>query len=153
MDIEDEYTELVKAHLKSLKVIFMKELFKVSNQNFSDEVKFLQIEYDSPMFSRNFSVCMYAMDKEGKLVEEVYWFLKSMAVVVPAEIYDTEKYEEIEPWSTASSILESWLMACWAKTGNQKYPTYLAHHDSYFMRDISNGSKTNWDKIIEDANG
>jgi len=153
MNLEEEYKELVTKHLESLIPQFEKELSDVANQTFPKGVKFLQIEYDSPVFSEDFSVYMFAMNKEGNLVGDVYWFLKNKAVVVPAEIYESEKYEEIEPWETASNILESWLINRWENAGNRHYPTYLAHHDSYFMRNIETGADINWDKIIETANG
>jgi hypothetical protein len=153
MDIEEEYKELVTGHLESLSTQFEEELSRVSHQAFPEEVKFLKIEYDSPTFSDNFSVYMFAMNKKGKLVGDVYWFLENKAVVVPSEIYEAEKYDEIEPWETASNILEEWLIMRWKNAGNMNYPAYLAHHDSYFMRNIANGSDTNWDKIIEASNG
>lgn len=153
MDLQKDYSESVLRHLNSLSGKFEKELSEVASRDFSDEVKFLKIEYDSPCFSDDFSVCLYAFNKDGDLVGDVYWFLRNTAVVVPAEIYEDEKYEAVDPWSTASDILESWIIDRWKNSGNHKYPTYLAHHDSYFMRDIRDGSQTNWDKIIEAANG
>ncbi|MCG8028058.1 MAG: hypothetical protein N0E59_16875 [Candidatus Thiodiazotropha taylori] len=92
------------------------------------------------------------MNGEGNLVGSVHWFLKDKTVVVPPEIYESEKYEEIEPWGVASNILESWLINRWANAGNTNYPTYLSHHDSYFMRNIANGANTNLDKVLEAKN-
>ncbi|MBY7859103.1 hypothetical protein KW419_12695 [Vibrio fluvialis] len=153
MELQEEYREYVLAHLNSLNEIFETELSSWENRDYSVEVKFLQIEYDSPCFSEEFSVCIYALNKDGGLIGDVHWFLKGVAVVVPAEIYEDEKFEDIEPWSTASEVLELWVMDRWQKAGMRKYPCYLAHHDSYFMRNVIDGSQTNWDKIIEAANG
>lgn len=101
MNLQEEYRKYVLAHLSSLNEIFEKELFSLKTLNYPDSVKFLQIEYDSPSFAENFSVCLYALNKDGDLVGDVHWFLKGVAVVVPAEIYENEKYEDIEPWHTA----------------------------------------------------
>ena len=153
MDIEEEFKKLVTNHLEGLNLQFEEELSSVTHQPFPDEVKFLQIEYDSPTFSDEFSVCLFAMNGEGNLVGSVYWFLKDKTVVVLPEIYESEKYKEIEPWGVASNILESWLINRWANAGNANYPTYLSHHDSYFMRNIANGTNTNLDKVLETENG
>ena len=152
MDLRKEYREFVSTHLNGLNERFEKELSDVANQNFSDAVKFLKIEYDSSCFSDEFSVCFYSLDKNGNLVGDVHWFLKDMAVVVPADVYEDERYEDIEPWDTASDMLETWLMDRWRVAGNHIYPAYLAHHDSYFQCNIIDGSQTNWDKMIEAAN-
>ncbi|MGO2478531.1 MAG: hypothetical protein ACTH7Q_09235 [Pseudoalteromonas sp.] len=152
MNLKEEYKELVINHLESINQQFEEELSIVCNLTFAQEVKFLQIEYDSSTFSDKFSVYMFALNSEGNLMGDVYWFMKNKTIVVPANIYDCEKYEEIEPWSTASDILENWLIARWAKSGNTNYPVYLAHHDSYFMRNIKNGTDISWDKIIESVN-
>lgn len=153
MNIEEEYKHLVISHLESLSTQFEEELSVFVNKIFPPEVKFLQIEYNSPTFSESFSVYIFAANKDGKLVDDLYWFLKGQSVVVPSNIFQDEKYNDIEPWETASEILESWLISRWAKAGTCDYPGYIAHHDSYFMRKIDDGSDINWDKIIEAAKG
>lgn len=147
MTLQEEYCELVLNHLNRLNNKFETQLSEFVNQAFSDDVKHLNIEYYSPCFSDEFSVYFYALDKSANRVGDIHKFLEHCAVVVPAEIFEDEKYEDIDPWSTASEILESWLRERWKNAGSQQYPAFVAHHDSHFLRNLADGSRTNWDEL------
>lgn len=153
MRVKTVFKNLVKTHLASLDAIFETELANVLQQPYASEAKCFFIEYESQSFDSHFSVCLYAIDIEANLVGKVHWFLENKAVVIPDKIYLSEEYEAIEPWATASTILEVWLIKRWAAVGNNKLPVYLSHHDSYFVQNIATGANTNWDNIMKVMNG
>ncbi|MBU2978822.1 hypothetical protein [Alteromonas sp. C1M14] len=149
MSIEEEYKIQLINHLESLQQPFEAELASISNQRFSKAVKCLQLAYHSPTFNEQFSVYLFALNRDGELVGNKHSFMKHKAVVIPSELYDAEKYEEIDHWALGALVLESWLIARWAKSGNSHLPVYLAHQDSHYLRNIKDGSEITWDKIID----
>ena len=158
MKLEQKFRISILNNLESLNSKFENELREIFESGFSKEVTFLQIEYESQTFERDFSVCLYAVDREGELVGKLYWFLKDIAFVVPDEMYypeaySEEEYEDIDPWNVASDILESWLMERWKKVDTKDMSAYLAHHDFHFVKNIENGMTTNWNEIIGQKNG
>ena len=144
------FKNLIKTHLENLNTIFEVELANVLQQSCSSEAKCFLIEYDSQLFDSQFSVCLYAVDIEVKLVGKVHWFLVKKAEVVPIEILESETFN---PWITASAVLESWVIKRWSVVGNNKLPAYLSHHDSHFVRNLATGTETNWDNIMKEING
>ena len=158
MSLEQKFRASVSNHLESLSTKFEQELKVFFKRGFSKDVAFLQVEYESQIFQNDLSVYLFALNREGQLEGDVHWFLEKQTFVIPAEMYypvecSEEEYENIEPWGIASDILEAWLIERWKNAGQNNLPTYLAHHDSYFMRNIENGTTTNWDEIMEKING
>lgn len=158
MTLEQKFKISILSHLESLNSKFEEELREIFEIGFSKEVIFLQIEYESQTFERDFSVYLYALDRKGEVVGKLYWFLKDNAFVIPNEMYypeaySEEEYEDIDPWNIASDILESWLIERWKKVDTKDMPAYLAHHDFHFVKDIENGTTTNWNEIIGRENG
>jgi len=149
MSLVEEYTHLVENHLERLNSLFKQELDDLSNKAFPEEVRFFHFEYESQCFHNDFSVYMFAMNNQGKAINNIHLFLQGKAVVVPKDIYMNEKYDDIDHGSTTFAILESWLIARWNESVKNVYPAYLAHHDSYFFRNMKDGTTINWDEIIE----
>ena len=151
MDFRQEFVKSVSDHFQQITPLLDAELTSVLHRAYPSVVKFLLLEYDSPHFSEDFSVSMWPMDSHGKPVGDGHWFLKGKAVVVPPEIYEAEKYEEIEPWDTASELLECWLIERWSRIAKlrQLHPAFIGHHDSYFKKNLLTGERTNWDEILE----
>jgi hypothetical protein len=124
----------------------------IAELSWADTTSFLLIEYESSQFSDEFAVSLWAMDADGEpLDREGHWFLKGRTVVVPSEIYDDEKYEAIEPWDTASELLEQWFVQAWRAHGHKALPGYIGHHDSYFKTDLATSEEVNWDNIVARA--
>ncbi|BBA34421.1 uncharacterized protein sS8_2469 [Methylocaldum marinum] len=155
MELKQEFIQGVKKHLGSLDAVFDSELEQVIKKIYPDTVRFFLFEYDSPVFSEEFSVSIWPTDIKGHVVGDGHWFLEGKAVVVPPEIYEAEKYSEIEPWETASELLEEWLIAKWAGISKvqRTRPAYIGHHDSFFKRELLSGKQVNWDEILERVNG
>jgi hypothetical protein len=148
-----EFTQLVNEHLASLAVPFNKELEAYLSHPFSAATKFHLFEYDSQHFSDDFAVCVFPMGDDGEAVGEGHWFLEGDAVVVPESIYLAERFEEIEPWVSATDICESWLVKQFAALNQMRISVFLGHHDSYFKCDMTTGEQITWDKIIEKCGG
>ncbi|EMY63546.1 hypothetical protein [Leptospira terpstrae] len=148
MSIVDEFSDLVSSHLETLNKEFESELVNFIKFQSNKDVKFFEIEYDSQNFDYHFSVSIFGMNKVGEDLID-HFFLEDKAVVVPKDIFNNEKFQEIEKEKIVSDILKSWLINRWKNVGNNEYPTFLAHHDSYFMRNINDGTEINWDQILD----
>ena len=150
MDLKQEFVEAVSEHFRQLTRAFDAELASVAQMSYPRATKFLLFEYDSPTFGEEFSVFLSAMDANGEPIGDGYQFLQGKAVTVPAELYEADKYEEIDPWATASELLESWLIERWSNVaGTRKaYPAFVGHHDSYFKTNLMTGQQINWDEIL-----
>jgi hypothetical protein len=151
VDFKQEFIKSVIEHFQQITPPLDSELTAVLHRTYPKVVKFLLVEYDSAHFSEDFSVSMWPMDSHGKPVGDSHRFLKGKAMVAPPEIYEAEKYEEIEPWETASELLECWLIERWSRIEKvrQHYPAFIGHHDSYFKKDLLTGEEINWDEILE----
>jgi len=147
MSLKQDFSNAVKNHFVKIEPLLDAEFALVSQRTYPTSVKFLLFEYDSPQFSQDFSVSVWSMNAEGEPVGEVYWLLKDKVVAVPAETYEAEKYEEIDPWHIASELLERWLTKRWSKTvkKEQAYPAFIGHHDSYFKKNLLTGRQVSWD--------
>lgn len=152
MSIEHEFVAAVQKHFERLTPLLDAELISAGEYDYSEEVKFLLIEYDSPHFSEEFSVSLWPMDRDGEATADGHWFLKGKAVAVPPEIYEDERFESIEPWGIASELLEQWFIERWGNKAGQSLPAYIGHHDSYFKRSLHTGNQINWDEIIASVN-
>jgi len=136
MNLEQKFRKSILNHLESLNSKFEVELREIFERGFSNEVIFLQIEYESQTFERDFSVCLYALDREGEVVGQLYWFLKDKAFVIPDEMYypeaySEEEYEDIDPWNIASDILESWVIERWKKVAKVHSAHKWAPRDAF----------------------
>ncbi|MCP3443623.1 hypothetical protein [Bradyrhizobium sp. CCGUVB14] len=151
-DKKKEFAERVWRHFQEITPQLNKELAMIAGLSWVDTPSFLLIEYDSQLFSDEFAVSLWAMDADGEPVDrDGHSFLEGGTVVVPAEIYDDERYDAIEPWDTASELLEQWFAQAWRAHGHKTLPAYIGHHDSYFKTDLATGGKVNWDSIVARA--
>jgi hypothetical protein len=148
MSIKNEFVTLVQKHFEGLTPLLDEEIIAVCANDYSEDVRFFLVEYDSPHFSEDFSVSLWPMDGHGQPVGDGHWFLKGKAVAVPPEIYEAERFESIDPWSVASGLLEEWFIKTWQKNARHFLPAFIAHHDSYFKRNTQTGKQINWDEII-----
>ena len=151
MDLRQEFVKSVIEHFQQITPLLDAELTSLTHMAYPKVVKFFLFEYDSPHFSEDFSVSMWPMDTDGEPVGDGHWFLKEKAVVVPPEIYEAEKYDDIEPWDTASELLECWLVERWSRIAklSQFHPAFIGHHDSYFKKDLLTGEEISWDEILK----
>lgn len=153
MGLKREFEVAVKDHFLAITPLLDAALLSVVESKCSSSTRFFLFEYDSPHFSDAFTVSAWPMDRKGKVTGEGHWLLKGKAVAVPQEIYDDPKYEGIEPWETASKLLERWLVARWKRLRSKSgvYPAFVGHHDSYFKTDLKTGTRINWDEVLEAA--
>ena len=151
-DKKKEFVERVRQHFQEITPQLNIELAMIAELSWDEDARFLLIEYDASEFSDEFFVALWPMDADGEPVDrEGHWFLKGRTVVVPSEIYDDEKYEEIEPGEVASELLEEWFAQAWRAHGPKALPAYIAHHDSYFMTDLATSGQVNRDSIVARA--
>lgn len=148
MNLEQEFCQAVKSHLDGLVARFDHEIEGVVGRRFPHGTAFLLFEYDSQHFADDFCVGVWPMDAAGEPIGDGHWFLRGDFVVVPRTIYGDEKYEEVEPWETASRLLEDWIVDRWQHVPSARLPAFIGHHDSYFKRELATGDETDWDKII-----
>jgi hypothetical protein len=155
VDLKQEFVGAVSDHFRQITPLLDSELAAMTRKTYPGSVRFFLFEYDSPHFSEDFPVSMWPMGTDGNPVEDGLWFLKGKAVAAPTEIYEAEKYEVIEPWDTASELLECWLVERWSKIAEQRraYRAFIGHRDSYFKKNLLTGQQTNWDEILEAING
>ena len=155
VDLNEEFAEAVKEHFKQITPLLDAELQSIFRKGAcAPPVSFCLIEYDSPSFGEEFAVSLWPMNADGSPIGEGYWFLKGKAVTVPPGIYEDSKYEDIEPWGTASELLEQWFVARTAQIRDEaECPLFIGHHDSYFKTDLRTGKQTTWDQILEGCNG
>ena len=151
-DKKKEFVERVRRHFQEITPQLNIEMAMIAGQSWGDAAKLLLIEYDSQGFSEEFAVSLWAMDADGEPVDrDGHWFLKGRTVVVPSQIYDDQEYDGIEPWDTASELLEQWFAQAWRAHGHKGLPAYIGHHDSYFKTDLATGEVVNWDSIVARA--
>ena len=111
-----------------------------------DGTRFLMLEYDSPHFSENFAVFTFPV-LAGGIVGEVRRLLEDGSVVVPSSIYDASRFEVVEPWDTASDLLEKWLLDRWAVVPGPRPAAFVAHHDSHVKTNLADGARITADEI------
>ena len=151
-DKKKEFVARVLRHFQEITPQLNIEMAMIAERSWEEETSFLLIEYDASEFSDEFFVALWPMDSDGEPVDrEGHWFLKGRTVVVPSEIYDDEKYEEIEPGETASELLEQWFAQAWRAHGPKALPAYIGHHDDYFKTDLATSGRVNWDSIVARA--
>ncbi len=143
----------VKAHFRKLTPLLDVELARVAKAPFSEDTRFLLVEYDSAHFGEDFSVSAWPMNKAGDPTAERRRLLEGKAVTVPPEIYDDPKYEELGHWDLASQLLERWFVTRWKHLHKKlkPRPAVIGHHDSYFKTDLQTGERVNWDNVLKAA--
>ena len=146
MDTKQRFVLAVQEHFATLAAMLTADLGSAVRAASTYDPKFLLVEYDSPQFSENFAVSLWAMDAGGEAMDDGRWLLKGKAVVVPADIYEADEYESIVPWRTGSELLEEWLISRWPST---QLPAFIGHHDSHFKRSLRTGEVVTWNEIIE----
>lgn len=153
MSLKREFEAAVKAHFRVLTPLLDAELEGIVTSPFSSETKFLLFEYDSPHFGERFAVSAWPMSKSGEPTATRHTLLEGKAVAVPAKLYDQPKYEAIDHWHLASTLLEGWFVARWKRVLKQlePRPAIIGHHDSYFKTDLKTGERTNWDEVLKAA--
>ena len=151
MKLEAEFATAVTCHFACLSCALDSELQSVAEHNYDPSVKLLLFEYDSPHFSEDFTVVVWPVGSAGRVVGAGRWLLKDGTVAVPAEIYWDGKYEEIEPWGVASSLMEGWIAERWKKFAEccGTISEYIGHHDSHFKTNLQDCSRTSWPEILE----
>ena len=153
MSLSREFEAALKNHFLAMTALLDVELATVVSSPFESATKFLLFEYDSPMFSDEFAVSAWPMSEDGEPTAKGHWLLKGRAVVVPREIEDYPKYENINRWDLASKLLERWFVRRWKHVQREfgPYSAVIGHHDSFFKVDMNTGERTNWDQVLEAA--
>ncbi|WP_043973663.1 MULTISPECIES: hypothetical protein [Acinetobacter] len=153
-----KFIKVAQAHLTSIEHQLNKELAMLSNRSWHETTKFLLIEYDSSQFDSQFSVSLWAMDERGNSINSnTHDFLMDNTIAIPVEIYDYDNYandeewDEVDPWATASTLIEQWFAQQWSIHTLINFPAYIGHHDSYFKTELSNLVQIDWDAILKRA--
>ncbi len=137
----------VKAHFRALTPRLDAALERLVALPASASAAFLLFEYDSPNFSRDFAVSVWPMNRRGQPTAERHRLLTGRAVVVPEDVYDDPKYESLDPWATASKLLEHWFVTRWDRLPQRPFAV-IGHHDSYFKTDLKTGQRTTYDEVL-----
>ncbi|WP_444928586.1 hypothetical protein ACJJIF_11980 [Microbulbifer sp. SSSA002] len=152
-NLEVEFERLILQHLQSVESPFERELEKLVAGGFAASAEVFLIAYDSPHFDEDFPVFACAMESAKKFKGKSQRILSNEFeyVVVPSEIYNDEKYEDIEPWGSASRIVERWICERWKSASIEltKIPVVIGHHDSFFKIDVITGESVSWDAVVE----
>ena len=145
MTLEEEFAQAVAAHLDGLAAKVDAALAHVA-RGLPDDTRYLMVEYDSPSFATGFAVFTFPV-LGGGTAGPVRRLLDDGSVVVPPSVYDASRFEEIEPWDTASDLLERWLVVRWAALPPPRPEAFVAHHDSFMKTNLADGSRVTADAL------